>query len=155
MMLKDPTHMYRVNAGQVGLREYMNNAGYDALTDNYSGALLTKQVGEAATNLKTALMDRSKLQSLGLPYQYERMLQYGATPEQVMQAMSKDSNALPILNKMVDDVMESSGIRAWGNDELTQRAEAFARQGLYNAIGTKKYENFKDDFSMQDGLHKR
>lgn len=155
MMLKDPTHMYRVNAGQVGLREYMNNAGYDALTDNYSGALLTKQVGEAATNLKTALMDRSKLQSLGLPYQYERMLQYGATPEQVMQAMSKDPNALPILNKMVDDVMESSGIRAWGNDELTQRAEAFARQGLYNAIGTKKYENFKDDFSMQDELHKR
>ena len=41
MMLKDPTHMYRVNAGQVGLREYMSG-NYDALTDNYSGALLTK-----------------------------------------------------------------------------------------------------------------
>lgn len=154
MMLKDPTHMYRVNAGQVGLREYMSG-NYDALADNYSGALLTKQVGEAAANLKTALMDRSKLKGLGLPYQYERMLQYGATPEQVMQAMSKDTNALPILNKMVDDVMESSGIRTWGNDELTQRAEAFARQGLYNAIGTQKFENLTDNFSMQDALHAR
>lgn len=154
MMLKDPTHMYRVNAGQVGLREYMKG-NYDALTDNYSGALLTKQVGEAATNLKTALMDRSKLKGLGLPYQYERMLQYGATPEQVMQAMSKDPNALPILNKMVNDVMEASGIRTWGNDELSQRAEAFARQGLYNAIGTQKFENLTDNFSMQDTLHAR
>lgn len=155
MMLKDPTHMYRVNANTVGLREFMNNPNYDALSDNYSGALLTKQVGEAAAQLKTALMDRSKLKGLGLPYQYERMLQYGATPEQAMQAMSKDPNALPILNKIVDDVMESSGIRAWGNDELSQRAEAFARQGLYNAIGTKKFENFTDNFSMQDELHKR
>lgn len=59
----------------------MNNPSYDTLSDNYSGALLTKQVGEAAANLKTALMDRSKLKGLGLPYQYERMLQYGATPE--------------------------------------------------------------------------
>lgn len=146
MMLKDPTHMYRVNAGNVGLREYMKG-NYDALTDNYSGALLTKQVSEAAANLKTALMDRSKIKGLGLPYQYERMLQYGATPEQVMQAMSQDLNALPILNKMVDDVMDASGIRGWGNDVLTQQAEAYARQGLYNAIGTRKFENYKDDYS--------
>lgn len=155
MMLKDPTHMYRINANQVGLREFMNNPSYDTLSDNYSGALLTKQVGEAAANLKTALMDRSKLKGLGLPYQYERMLQYGATPDQVMQAMSKDPNALPILNKMVDDVMESSGIKTWDNEELSQRAEAFARQGLYNAIGTKKSENLTDNFSMQDALHAR
>lgn len=36
-----------------------------------------------------------------------------------MQAMSKDPNALPILNKMVDDVMESSGIKTWDNEELS------------------------------------
>lgn len=154
MMLKDPTHMYRVNAGQVGLRNYMTG-NYDALTDNYSGALLTQQVGQAAANLKSALMDRSKLKGLGLPYQYERMLQYGATPEQVMQAMSKDEKALPILNKMVDDVMESSGIRTWNNEDILRKAEAFARQGLYNAIGTQKFENLTDSFSMQDALHAR
>lgn len=153
MMLKDPTHMYRVNAGQVGLREYMRG-NYDALADNYSGALLTKQVGEAASNFRTALMDRSKLKGLGLPYQYERMLQYGATPEQVMQAMSKDPKALPILNKIVDDVMNASGIRGWGNDALTQQAEAYARQGLYNAIGTTKFENFTDNFSSQLALQR-
>lgn len=135
MMLKDPTHMYRVNAGQIGLRNYMTG-NYDALTDNYSGALLTQQVGQAASNLKSALMDRSKLKGLGLPYQYERMVQYGATPEQVMQAMSKDPKALPILNKMVDDVLDSSGIRSWNNEDILKKAEAFARQGLYNAIGT-------------------
>ncbi len=45
MMLKDPTHMYRTMANQVGLKEFMSNPNYDTLTDNYSGALLTQQVG--------------------------------------------------------------------------------------------------------------
>lgn len=155
MMLKDPTHMYRVNAGQVGLKEFMTNPNYDTLTDNYSGALLTQQVGNAANQLKTALMDKGNLQKLGLPYQYERMLQYGYTPEQVMQAMAKDEKAAPVLNKIVEDVMASSGIRDWGNDEISTKAEAYARQGLWNAIGQTKIDNFTDSFSMQDALNAR
>lgn len=155
MMLKDPTHMYRTMANQVGLKEFMSNPNYDTLTDNYSGALLTQQVGQAASQLKTALTQKGGLQKLGLPYQYERMLQYGYTPEQVMAAMSKDPNAAPVLNKIVDDVMASSGIRDWGNEELTTKAEAYARQGLWNAIGQAKIDNFTDNFSMQDELNKR
>lgn len=155
MMLKDPTHMYRVNAGQVGLKEFMTNPNYDTLTDNYSGALLTQQVGNAANQLKTALMDKGNLQKLGLPYQYERMLQYGYTPEQVMQAMAKDEKAAPVLNKIVEDVMASSGIRDWGNDEISTKAEAYARQGLWNAIGQTKIDNFTDSFGMQDALNAR
>lgn len=155
MMLKDPTHMYRTQASQVGLREFMSNPSYDTLTDNYSGALLTQQVGNAAAQLKNALTDKGSLQKLGLPYQYERMLQHGYTPEQVMQAMTKDPQAAPILNKIVDDVMASSGIRDWGDEEISTKAEAYARQGLYNAIGQPKIDNFTDSFSMQDALNAR
>lgn len=153
MMLKDPTHMYRVNAGQVGLREYMSG-NYDALTDNYSGALLTKQASDIATNLKAALTDRSKLKSLGLPYQYERMLQYGFTPEQVDAAVRGDANANPILTQIINQVLQGSGISQWDNyDAIKDKVRGFIGQGIYSAIGTKKYEHFTDNFSMQDALN--
>lgn len=161
-MIKDPTHFFNRTAGQVSLDEYMDNQNLDVLSDNYSGALLTQQVGQAAKTLAGTLMKRGNLTALGLPYQYERMIQKGATPEQVLQAMSKDPQALPILTKLVEDTMESSGIRNWSsmngdwaNNDMYKRAEAYAMQGLYNAIGTTEYQAYKDDFSMHDALNAR
>lgn len=156
MLLKDPTHMYRVNAGQVGLREFMNNPNYDAISDNYSGALLTKQASEIASNLKTALTDKTKLKSLGLPYQYIQELQYGYTPEQVDAAIRGDENASPVLTRIIDQVLQSSGITSWENyDAIKDKVRGFIGQGIYSSIGTKKDQNYTDNFSMQDELHRR
>lgn len=155
MMTKDPTHMYRVEANQVGLRNYMNNPSYDALSDNYSGALLTKQASEIAANLKTALTDKSKLKSLGLPYQYERELQYGYTPEQVDAAIRGDKNASPVLTRIIDQVLQSSGITNWDNyGSISDRVRSFIGQGIYSAIGTQKSVNFTDDYNKQEALNR-
>lgn len=159
VMLKDPTHFFNRNANEISLDEYLTNDKLDVLSDQYSGALLTQQVGQAAQTLKSTLMKKGNLTKLGLPYQYERMLQYGASAEDVMRAMSRDPEAAPILTKLVDDVMASSGIRNWSsmngdweNNEMYRRAEAYAMQGLYNAIGTTKMEHFTDSYSMQNAL---
>lgn len=161
-LIKDPTHFFNRMANNISLDEYMDNQSLDVLSDNYSGALLTQQVGQAAANLKQTLMKKGELTKLGLPYQYERMLQYGASADEVFAAMSKDPKALPILTKLVEDVMASSGIRNWSsmngdwaNNDMYQRAEAYAMQGLYNAIGTTKFDHFTDSFSMQDALNAR
>lgn len=161
-LVKDPTHFFNRMANNISLDEYMDNQSLDVLSDNYSGALLTQQVGQAAANLKQTLMKKGELTKLGLPYQYERMLQYGASADEVFAAMSKDPKALPILTKLVEDVMASSGIRNWSsmngdwaNNDMYQRAEAYAMQGLYNAIGTSKIDHFTDSFSMQDALNAR
>lgn len=161
-LVRDPTHFFNRMANNISLDEYMDNQSLDVLSDNYSGALLTQQVGQAAANLKQTLMKKGELTKLGLPYQYERMLQYGASADEVFAAMSKDPKALPILTKLVEDVMASSGIRNWSsmngdwaNNDMYKRAEAYAMQGLYNAIGTTKFDNFTDSFSMQDTLNAR
>lgn len=159
VMLKDPTHFFNRNANEISLDEYLTNDKLDVLSDQYSGALLTQQVGQAAQTLKSTLIKKGNLTKLGLPYQYERMLQYGASAEDVMRAMSRDPEAAPILTKLVDDVMASSGIRNWSsmngdweNNEMYRRAEAYALQGLYNAIGTTKMEHFTDSYNMQNAL---
>lgn len=154
-MLKDPTHFFNRRAREVSLDEYMDNQNLDVLSENYSGALLTKQVSDAAAALKQTLMKRGKLTGAGLPYQYERMLQYGATADEVFDAMSRDPKALPILTKLVEDTIEASGIRNWSsmgddwkNNQIYKNAEAYAMKGLLSAIGTTKYETLKDDAGL-------
>lgn len=160
-MTKDPTHFFNRMAKDISLDEYLNNQALDVISDNYSGALLMSQVSQGVSNIKDSLMKRDNLKKLGLPYQYERMLQYGATPDQVLAAMREDPDALPILTKIVDNVLEASGIRKWSsmngdweNNDLYKQAKAWAMQGLFSAIGTQKFEYFTDEFSKQNALNK-
>ena len=162
IMLKDPTHLFNRRASEVSLDEYLDNQNLDVLSDNYSKELLTQQVSQSAANLKQTLMKKGALTALGLPYQYERMIQYGASADDVLAAMSKDPKAMPILTKLVEDVMAASGIRKWSSmngdwasNTTYQEAEAAAMRGLYSAIGTSKIDNFTDSFSMQDAINAR
>lgn len=162
IMLKDPTHLFNRRASEVSLDEYLDNQNLDVLSDHYSRELLTQQVSQAAANLKQTLMKKGALTALGLPYQYERMIQYGASADDVLAAISKDPKAMPILTKLVEDVMAASGIRKWSsmngdwaNNPIYQEAEAAAMRGLYSAIGKTEFKDFTDSFSMQDALARR
>lgn len=169
IMLKDPTHLFNRRASEVSLDEYLDNQNLDVLSDNYSRELLTQQVSQAAANLKQTLMKKGALTALGLPYQYERMIQYGASADDVLAAMSKDSKAMPILTKLVEDVMAASGIRNWSsmngdwaNNPTYQAAEVAAMRGLYSAIGTSKIDHFTDQagltqlqYDLQDRNNRR
>ena len=164
-MLKDPTHLFDRRARDISLDEYRNNPNLDVLSANYSKALLAQQVAQGAANLKGTILDaasKGKLTSLGLPYQYERQLQRGASVDEVLQAMSKDPKALPILTGIVESVMASSGIRDWSsmngdwaNNPLYKEAEQAAMQGLYSAIGNTEVKEFTDTFNMNNDLEIR
>lgn len=156
MMQKDPYHMYDRMASTVSLDEYMDNPNLDVLSANQSKLLLKEQVSKAAHNLKTALTSVSGLRKLGLPFQYQQFVTRGYTPEQIMKEMMHDPQAAPILGKIVEDVMASSGIRNWSsmngdwaNNQMYREAEQFAMQGLYDAIGGTEIKYHKDDYGMQ------
>ena len=162
MMQKDPYHMYDRMASTISLDEYMDNPNLDVLSANQSKLLLKEQVSKAAHNLKTALTSVSGLRKLGLPFQYQQLVTRGYTPEQIMQTMMHDPQAAPILGKIVEDVMASSGIRNWSsmkgdwaNNQMYREAEQFAMQGLYDAIGGTEIKYHKDDYSMQLDLMKK
>ena len=154
----NPTLRYQRMAGQMSLDDFIRNPSLD-YGESYSGALLTQQVSQAAANLQRALTDKGQLQKLGLPYQYERMLQYGATPSQVLAAMAEQAQNEPetasFLRGIVDQVMQSSGVADWADPATLREFRAFANQGLYSAIGQAKLDNFTDQFSMQGALNAR
>lgn len=155
----NPTLRYQRMAKAMSLDDLIKDPTLD-YGESYSGALLTQQVSQAAANLQRALTDKGNLKDLGLPYQYERMLQYGATPAQVMAAMSQDaeqgdSEAVQFLRGITDQVLKSSGVADWADPATMEEFRAFANQGLYSAIGQVKIDNFTDTFSMNDALEQR
>lgn len=154
----NPTLRYQRMARAMSLDDFIKDPSLD-YGESYSGALLTKQVSDAAANFQRALTDKGNLEALGLPYQYERMLQYGATPAQVMAAMSQDaqqgdSEAVEFLRGITDQVLKSSGVADWADPATMEEFRAFANQGLYSAIGQVKIDNFTDTYSMNDQLEK-
>lgn len=152
----DKTLRFERDASTMSLDDFIKNPSLD-YGESYSGALLTSQVSNAVAAYQRALTDPGKLQSLGLPFQYERYLQEGATPEQVLAAMKEDaqqgdSEAVNFLRGVVDQALASSGVADWADDNTLNEFRAFANQGLYNAIGTTKVQNYTDSYSMQDSL---
>lgn len=150
-MQQDSTILFDRPASTLSLDELIANPAISP--QSYSGSLLTKQVGTAAQNLaKEARENPRKWRTiLGNQY-YETIMQRGFRPEEVIQAISNNPNASPILRSMVEDAIGSSGITGWNDEEALNRAYDYARQGLWQAVGGTQYQQVSNkayDYAMQ------
>lgn len=161
MIAKDPTHFYARYAKDLSVDDYVDDQTLDVLTENYSGALLTKQSATAAANILRDNRKNGGLRRMGLPYYWEQEFANGKTEEQVVQAIMSKHPDDPFLASVLDTVMKNSGIAKWStingntNDPTYQRALDYAKEGLYAAIGGKTWKQFTDQFGMQLGLLKQ
>ena len=126
----NPTLRYERMAKNMSLDDFVNNPEAD-YGQSYSGALLMSQVSQAVASYAKTLTKKGKLKGNGLPFQYQQDLQYGASPEQVMQTIimnslkgdaeaqkylnsisdKSDREAIKYLNGVVNQVITSSKIR--------------------------------------------
>lgn len=161
MLSQDPTRLYARRASELSVDDYVNDQTLDVLSENYSGALLAKQVADQATQYVKWAKKNGQLRNIGLPYIYEQKITSGASPEEVFAAMREDPNALPFLQKVVNNVMESSGIANWTgingdiNNRIYQEALGYAKQGLPAFIGTNTWKDYTDQYNMQLALLKQ
>lgn len=151
---QDSTLLFDRLASTISLDELIDNPALSP--QSYSGALLTKQVGTAASNLSKEMRDNPRKWRgiLGNQY-YEALMQKGYRPEEVLQAIQDNPNAAPELKGLVDDAVESSGIASWGDQNILDRAYGYARQGLWNAVGEAQYQTLSNkayDYAMQERL---
>lgn len=153
-MASDPTMLYQRRANQMSLDDFIKNPSLD-YGQSYSGAMLTKQVAQAASSMAKEARDsaegRRKLRAL-LPYQYELIQQNGFSRDAVMKAIMNSSDADRILTGLVDNAIASSGVLDWGDKETRDRAYDYARQGLWSAIGDTKSQIVTDSYNMQRQL---
>ena len=139
---QNPTLMLSRRAATTSLDYYMDNPMLDY--QSYSGALLTQQVAQMADKLKGELTSYGtkpldKFTNLFLQ-------KHGLSSKEVLNAINnpKASGSARILNAMVDDAIESSGIKSWADDATKTQAYRYAWQGAWNAVGqttASPYEN--------------
>lgn len=154
LLAQDNTLMFDRSASMMSLDDLIKNP--QLTYQSYSGAALAKQVSDAAKSLSKAIRDNPGNWRSILKNQYfERIIQKGYRPEEIIQAIQNNLNDSPILQSIVEDAVKSSNIASWGDANTLNRAYEYARQGLWNAVGDTQYQiqsNKAYDYAMQDQL---
>lgn len=142
-LLQDPTLLLSRRASTTSLDDYIRNPqlAYEA----YSGKLITAQAASAASALAKEMQEKPRKwrSILGNSY-YETMMQKGFSSQAVLQAIQDNPNAAPQLTKIVEDAINSSGVRDWGDQATIARAVDYARQGLWSAVGETQYQTLQN-----------
>lgn len=156
-LLQDPTLMLSRRAATTSLDDYIRNPqlAYEA----YSGKLITAQAASAASALAKEMQEKPRKwrSILGNSY-YETMMQKGFSSQAVLQAIQDNPNAAPQLTRIVEDAINSSGVRDWGDQATIARAIDYAKQGLWSAVGETQYQtldNWRAKLAEQEAMQKR
>ena len=156
-LLQDPTLMLSRRAATTSLDDYIRNPqlAYEA----YSGKLITAQAASAASALAKEMQEKPRKwrSILGNSY-YETMMQKGFSSKAVLQAIQDNPNAAPQLTRIVEDAINSSGVRNWGDQATIARAIDYAKQGLWSAVGETQYQtldNWRAKLAAQEAMQIR
>ena len=142
-LLQDPTLMLSRRAATTSLDDYIRNPHLDY--ESYSGKLITAQAASAASALAKEMQEKPRKwrSILGNSY-YEAMMQKGFSSQAVLQAIQDNPNAAPQLTRIVEDAINSSGVRNWGDQATIARAIDYAKQGLWSAVGETQYQTLQN-----------
>lgn len=155
--LQDPTLMLSRRASTTSLDDYIRNP--QLAYESYSGKLITAQAASAASALAKEMQEKPRKwrSILGNSY-YETMMQKGFSSQAVLQAIQDNPNAAPQLTRIVEDAINSSGVRNWGDQATIARAIDYAKQGLWSAVGETQYQtldNWRAKMAEQEAMQKR
>lgn len=156
-LLQDPTLMLSRRASTTSLDDYIRNP--QLAYESYSGKLITAQAASAASALAKEMQEKPRKwrSILGNSY-YETMMQKGFSSQAVLQAIQDNPNAAPKLTRIVEDAINSSGVRNWGDQATIARAIDYAKQGLWSAVGETQYQtldNWRAKLAEQEAMQKR
>lgn len=136
-ILKDPSLMFDIDYSKTQLDYLLDNP--NATYNPISGNELTKRAAQMASNLAKVVQDNPKYQSILGGQYFQQMTQMGYTPAQIMQTILNDDNAPAELRQIAETVFNEAGLSKYSQD-IQDRAREFINSGLYEGIGTTKYD---------------
>ena len=134
---RDPSLLFDVNYATKNIDYMLDNP--NATYTSISGNELTKRASQMASNFAKTIQNNPQYQSILGGQYFQQMQQMGYTPEQVISTILNDPNAPKELKQIADTVYEQAGLNKYDYDVQT-RGRQFINAGLYDAIGTQKYD---------------
>lgn len=148
---QDNTLLFDRDAASVSIDELIDNPSLSYTP--YSGATITKQVASAAQALAKKVNDNpDKWKSILGGQYFEKNIKRGMSTEDIIKVIEGHPEGSKELNKIMDDVISSTGISSWNNKEALKTAYDYAKQGLWAAVGdtqTQQMSNKEFDFNQQ------
>lgn len=136
-LLRDPSLMFDVDYSKTQLDYLLDNP--NATYNPISGNELTKRAAQMASNLAKVVQGSPKYQSILNGQYFQQMTQMGYTPAQIMQTVLNDDNAPAELRQITETIFNDAGLSKYSQD-IQDRARGFINSGLYEGIGTAKYD---------------
>lgn len=133
----DPSLMFDVDYSKTQLDYLLDNP--NATYNPISGNELTERAAQMASNLAKVAQGNPKYQSILGGQYFQQMTQMGYTPAQIMQTILDDDNAPAELRQIAETVFNEAGLSKYSQD-IQDRARGFINSGLYEGIGTAKYD---------------
>ena len=140
-LLRDPSLMFDVDYSKTQLDYLLDNP--NATYNPISGNELTKRATQMASNLAKVVQGNPKYQSILGGQYFQQMTQMGYTPAQIMQTILNDDNAPAELRQIAETIFNEAGLSKYSQD-IQDRAKGFINSGLYEGIGTAKYDVMND-----------
>lgn len=139
----DGTMMYDIDASTLSLDDLIRNP--QLTYKSLSGDLLKKRVGDAAKNLAQSMRKNERYWRSVLNNQYyETIMQSGFKPSEILNTLKALADKNPAVNneltKIVEDVVNSSGVKSWGSQDIIKKAYQYAGEGLWEAVGKTDYQ---------------
>ena len=152
-LLQDPTALFEKDASLLSLDDFVANPQMSYTP--YSGKTLTNQVGAAVKNFIKQMQDNPrKWRSILKDQYYETIMQNGFSPNDILKVLNEEEGASPVLQKIVNDVLESTGISKWKDKDMLNKAKYYAGLGLWEGIGDTRYETLANKGFAATGTSK-
>lgn len=161
--MKDPT-LFAQDPYAVSIGKWMSDPN-SRIPGMVSGTQITQRVSNAAKQFSTYISQNlPQLAKSGLPYQYFTAVMSGASLDDVMNAMVKDGASVQqasqmsnMLRTLADDVVTSSRAREYfgDNPDTIEQIIGYANEGLYSALGQKKFGNMTDEYGLRSALEEQ
>lgn len=152
--MKNPSAIFDRDMSMASLDELVSNPSlqYRSL----SGKDIMEQVSSAAKNLTRQVRENpAQWKSILGGQYYELLRNTGFRDSDVLAVLSQSEGASPILNKIMEDAVVSSGVMDWGSPQALEEVRRYAGQGLWSAIGSedrKQLQNRMWDLDMKQRL---
>lgn len=146
-ILKDPSLMFDIDYSKTQLDYLLDNP--NATYNPISGNELTKRAAQMASNFAKVVQGNPKYQSILGGQYFQQMTQMGYTPAQIMQTILNDDNAPAELRQIAETVFNEAGLSKYSQD-IQDRARGFINSGLYEGIGTAKYDVMNNREQKED-----
>lgn len=148
--LRDSTMIFDTPASAISVDTIMRDPA--TTFRSYSGNTLMQMSAAAASALSKEMRDDPlKWESILGDQYYQALQRTGFSKEAVLQAIQNNERASKELMDIKKSVFESSGIKDWNNKEATDRAMEHINAGLWNAVGTGKWDRLQNQGYVKPG----